>query len=145
MHLKQNFIWKFHTRNLKFIWHSFKKIIFFISVSIQSGHDICSWHLKRLCSCLQIAINSSPSLIFFYFLNILIIRWWGDSKLQLAGVGKLNVWVLELNFAGQIINFKSLLIYLFFYWIYLFLYLFICIYLFIHWYFLYLNEFCRFY
>ena len=37
------------------------------------------------------------------------------SKLQLAGVGKLNGWVLELNFAGQIINFKSLLIYLFFY------------------------------
>ena len=40
---------------------------------------------------------------------------WGDSKLQLVGVGKLNGWVLELNFAGQIINFKSLLIYLFFY------------------------------
>ena len=54
------------------------------------------------------------------------------SKLQLAGVGKLNGWVLELNFAGQIISFKSLLIYLFFYWIYLFVYLFICIYLFIY-------------
>ena len=39
----------------------------------------------------------------------------GDSKLQLPGVGKLNGWVLELNFAGQIINFKSLLIYLLFY------------------------------
>ena len=33
---------------------------------------------------------------------------WGDAKLQLAVVGKLNGWVLELNFAGQIINFKSL-------------------------------------
>ena len=44
-----------------------------------------------------------------------LVSGWGDSKLQLAGVGKLNVWVLELNFAGQIINFKSLLIYLFFY------------------------------
>ena len=32
----------------------------------------------------------------------------GDSELQLASVGKLNGWVLELNFAGQIINFKSL-------------------------------------
>ena len=40
---------------------------------------------------------------------------WGDSKLQLAGVGKLNGWVLELTFAGQIINFKFLLVYLFFY------------------------------
>ena len=29
---------------------------------------------------------------------------WGDSKLKLGGVGKLNCWVLELNFAGQIIN-----------------------------------------
>ena len=37
-----------------------------------------------------------------------LVGWWGDSKLQLAGVGKLNRWVLELNFAGQIINFKSL-------------------------------------
>ena len=43
-----------------------------------------------------------------------LVRGWGDSKLQLAGVGKLNWWVLELNFAGQIKNFKSLLIYLFF-------------------------------
>ena len=60
-----------------------------------------------------------------------LIGGWGDSKLQLAVVGKLSGWMLELNFAGQIINFKSLLIYLFFYWIYLFLYLFICIYLFI--------------
>ena len=40
---------------------------------------------------------------------------WGDSKLQLAGVEKLNGWVLVLTFAGQIINFKSPLIYLFFY------------------------------
>ena len=37
-----------------------------------------------------------------------LVGWWGDSKLQLVGVGKLNGWVLELNFAGQIINFKSL-------------------------------------
>ena len=42
-----------------------------------------------------------------------LVGGWGE--LQLAGVGKLNGWVLELNFAGQIINFKSLLIYLFFY------------------------------
>ena len=35
----------------------------------------------------------------------------GDAKLQLAGVGKLNGWVLELIFAGQIINFK------FFFWV----------------------------
>ena len=35
---------------------------------------------------------------------------WADLKLQLASVRKLNEWVLELNFAGQIINFKSLLI-----------------------------------
>ena len=35
---------------------------------------------------------------------------WGcrDSKFQLSSVGKLNGWVLELNFAGQMINFKSL-------------------------------------
>ena len=44
-----------------------------------------------------------------------LVGGWGDSKLQLAGVGKLNGWVLELIFAGQIINFKSLLIYLVFY------------------------------
>ena len=31
--------------------------------------------------------------------------WWEG---QLAGVGKLNGWVLELNFAGQVIHFKSL-------------------------------------
>ena len=30
---------------------------------------------------------------------------WGDAKLQLTGVGKFNVWVLELNFAGPIMNF----------------------------------------
>ena len=28
----------------------------------------------------------------------------GDVKMKLAGLGKLNGWVLELNFAGQIIN-----------------------------------------
>ena len=44
-----------------------------------------------------------------------LVGGWGDSKLQLAGVGKLNGWVLELIFAGQIIYFKSLLIYLVFY------------------------------
>ena len=36
-----------------------------------------------------------------------LIGGWGDPKLQLGGVRKLNGWVLELNFAGQIINFKS--------------------------------------
>ena len=33
---------------------------------------------------------------------------WGGAKLQLAGVGELNGWVLELNFASQIMNFKFL-------------------------------------
>ena len=28
----------------------------------------------------------------------------GDVKLELVGVGKLIGWLLELNFAGQIIN-----------------------------------------
>ena len=28
----------------------------------------------------------------------------GDVKLQLVGVGKLIGWLLELNFAGQILN-----------------------------------------
>ena len=37
-----------------------------------------------------------------------LVGGWGDSKLQLVGVGKLNGWVLEFNFADQIINFKSL-------------------------------------
>ena len=33
---------------------------------------------------------------------------WGDTNMQLLGVGKLNGWVLKLNFADQIIFFKSL-------------------------------------
>ena len=37
-----------------------------------------------------------------------VVRRVGDVKLQLAGVGKLSGWVLELNFAGQIISFKFL-------------------------------------
>ena len=37
-----------------------------------------------------------------------LVGGWGDIKLQLAGVVKLNVWVLELNFVGQIKNFKFL-------------------------------------
>ena len=74
---------------------------------------------------------------------------WGDSKLQPAGVGKLNGWVLELNFAGQIIilNLSSdLFIPLLNLFISLFIHLHLFIYLLIiHWYFLYLNEFCKFY
>ena len=29
---------------------------------------------------------------------------WGDAKLQLVGVEKLMEWLLELNFAGQILG-----------------------------------------
>ena len=66
-----------------------------------------------------------------------LVGWWGDSKLQLAGVGKLNGWVLELNFAGQIINFKSLfwIIYSFtefFFSIYSSAFIYLFIYLFIY-------------
>ena len=69
-------------------------------------------------------------------------------KLQLAGVEKVNAWVLELNFAGQIINFKFLfgIIYSFIEFIYFCLCSSAFIYLFIHsLIYLYLNEFCRFY
>ena len=37
-----------------------------------------------------------------------LVGGWGDMNMQLAGVGKLNGWVLKLNFADQIIYFKSL-------------------------------------
>ena len=60
-------------------------------------------------------------------------------KLQHVAVGKLNGWLLELNFAGQIINFCSqlsckkpflnLFIYLF---THLHLFIYLLIYLFIH-------------
>ena len=62
------------------------------------------------------------------------MRGLGDVKLQLAGVGKLNGWVLELNFAGQIIlNFSSeLFILLLNLFISLFVHLHLFIYLFIH-------------
>ena len=40
-----------------------------------------------------------------YLGGFFIISWgWGDVKLQLLAVGKLIGWLLELNFAGQIIN-----------------------------------------
>ena len=60
-----------------------------------------------------------------------LVGGWGDVKLQLEGVGKLNGWVLELNFAGQIINFKFL------FWIFilslnLFISLFVDLHLFIY-------------
>ena len=57
---------------------------------------------------------------------------WGDAKLQLAVVGKLNGWVLELNFAGQIINFKSLFLLNWFFFLFVHLHLFI--FSFIYWY-----------
>ena len=63
-----------------------------------------------------------------------LVGGWGDVKLQLEGVGKLNGWVLELNFAGQIINFKFLfwIIYSFIEFIYFFICSSAFIYLFIH-------------
>ena len=61
------------------------------------------------------------------------MRGLGDVKLQLAGVGKLNGWVLELNFAGQIIlNFSSELFILFIEFIYFSICSSAFIYLFIH-------------
>ena len=47
---------------------------------------------------------------------------WGDSKLQLAGVGKLNAWVLESNFADLFIILLNLFISLFIH-LHLFIYL----------------------
>ena len=37
----------------------------------------------------------------------------GDSKLQLVDVRKLNGWVLQLNFGGEIIHFLNLFVSLF--------------------------------
>ena len=51
---------------------------------------------------------------------------WGDSKLELAGVGKLNGWVLESNFADLFIILLNLFVSLFIHLhlvIYLFIYL----------------------
>ena len=48
----------------------------------------------------------------------------GDSKLQLVDVGKLNGWVLQLNFAGEIIHFLNLFVSLFIH-----LHLFICLFI----------------
>ena len=58
----------------------------------------------------------------------------GDPKLQLAGVGKLNGCVLELNFAGEIMNFKFVfrIIYYFIEFISLFTHLHLFIYSFFH-------------
>ena len=73
-------------------------------------------------------------------------RGW-DAKLQHADVGKSNWWVLELNFAGQIINLKFLLwiIYYLIEFIYISIYSSAFIHLFIHSLInLSLNEFCKF-
>ena len=74
-----------------------------------------------------------------------LVGGWGGVKLQLAGVGKLNGWLLELSFANQIINccskldFKKLFLDLF---ISLFTHLHLFIYSLTY---LFLNEFCEFY
>ena len=74
-----------------------------------------------------------------------LVGGWGNVKLQLTGVGKLNGWLLELNFASQIINccsklgFKKIFLDLFislFTHLHLLNYSLIC---------LFLNEFCKFY
>ena len=65
-------------------------------------------------------------------------------QLQVAGVGKINGWVLELNFAGQFVNIKSLSE-LFIILMNLFISLFIHLHLFIYsLIYLSLNEFCKF-
>ena len=55
-----------------------------------------------------------------------LVAVWGDSKLELAGVGKLNGWVLESNFADLFIILLNLFVSLFIHLhlvIYLFIYL----------------------
>ena len=51
-----------------------------------------------------------------------LVAVWGDSKLELAGVGKLNGWVLESNFADLFIILLNLFISLFIH-LHLFIYL----------------------
>ena len=74
-----------------------------------------------------------------------LVGGWGNVKLQLTGVGKLNGWLLELNFASQIINCCSKLgfkkIFLDFF-ISLFTHLHLLNYSLIY---LFLNEFYKFY
>ena len=58
-----------------------------------------------------------------------LVAVWEDSKLELAGVGKLNGWVLESNFADLFIILLNLFVSLFIH-LHLFIYLFIYLLLF---------------